>query len=314
MAIVTLVIFIWKPKVMEGIKRQIRRRKLKCINCESESHLYKECPEPVTSYGVIAIRNGNHSMSGLLESPDIYTCGVHSNAHSGNTVLPMNIINPEGKVKMYFMVQRRDTMGYVDFVRGRGNTPEQILKNVSEMTCSERRRIEIMDFDELWRNVWMNRDIPIYRKDKEDARLKFSKYDIPHLLKSSKCSWVTPEFGFPKGKKNIWESKFQCAIREFFEESGYSNRDNIKINKDPTWSEVYTGTDGIRYKHVYFTANVPDNSILNTSIDKNNVLQAGEISNCGWFTYEQCVDLIRPYNQEKKDVLTRVHRFYEKQT
>jgi len=42
-------------------------------------------------------------------------------------------------------------------------------------------------------------------------------------------------------------------------------------------------------------------------MDLTDIRQAGEISNIGWFTYEQCMKIIRPYDTAKKELLSRVH-------
>jgi ADP-ribose pyrophosphatase YjhB (NUDIX family) len=38
-----------------------------------------------------------------------------------------------------------------------------------------------------------------------------NKYDV----------WSEPEWGFPKGRRNYQEKDYECAVREFCEETGY---------------------------------------------------------------------------------------------
>ena len=75
------------------------------------------------------------------------------------------------------------------------------------------------------------------------------------------------------------------------------------------WNECFTGTNGIRYKHIYYIAQV-DSNIGPPTIDSTNIHQAGEVSNCAWVTFEQGMNLIRDYDVAKKDLFTRVHQYY----
>ena len=36
--------------------------------------------------------------------------------------------------------------------------------------------------------------------------------------------YKTPEWGFPKGRRNLYEKDLNCALREFSEETGYSSK------------------------------------------------------------------------------------------
>lgn len=43
-------------------------------------------------------------------------------------------------------------------------------------------------------------------------------------------------------------------------------------------------------------------------IDFYNKLQLGEVSNIGWFTLDECLLLIRPYDVEKKNIIKLVDK------
>jgi 8-oxo-dGTP pyrophosphatase MutT (NUDIX family) len=90
-----------------------------------------------------------------------------------------------------------------------------------------------------------------------------------------------------------------CAIREFEEETGCS-KDALKIiyNLLPV-EELFTGSNYKSYKHKYYIA------YMDNSINLNNY-QKSEVSKIEWKTYKECMQHIRPYNQEKIDILKRV--------
>ena len=62
------------------------------------------------------------------------------------------------------------------------------------------------------------------------------------------------------------------------------------------------GSNFKSYKHKYFIAFKKFNDI---SIPTN--FQKTEVSKLGWFTYEECLNKIRPYNLEKKNIITKIN-------
>ncbi|KAJ3170016.1 hypothetical protein HDU87_000482 [Geranomyces variabilis] len=152
-------------------------------------------------------------------------------------------------------------MGYVDFVRGRwpDHNPElqnRVLKTyLEEMTCEERARLRSMDFESLWDLVWTDHLSRIYISEGQEARNRYEKLDIAHLLATTTCCYTEPEYGFPKGRKNMYESNLDCAKREFQEETGYRS-EQYRILSDVPWVESFVGTNGIPYRHIYYAAEV----------------------------------------------------------
>ena len=124
---------------------------------------------------------------------------------------------------------------------------------------------------------------------------------------NNKILWNTPEWGIPKGRRNLKESNLHCAIREFEEETGIKKTQyNLIYQIDPI-DELFSGSNNIRYKHIYYVANAKNN-INNLEIDKNNFSQVSEISNINWFTFDECMNIIRNYSIEKKNVLEKLHK------
>ena len=128
---------------------------------------------------------------------------------------------------------------------------------------------------------------------------KYVSLELFH--KDTPVVYLEPEWGFPKGRRNIKESDRDCALREFEEESGYEDGQYKIIEEIDPEDELFSGTNNIRYKHIYYIGE----SIVNVplSINKDNFSQVSEIRTIKWFTYNEAVDIIRPYNNEKKDTL-----------
>ncbi len=248
-----------------------------CNNCGKNGHLFHQCKTPITSIGIILV----------------------------------DISSPQHK---YLMIRRKDTLGYIDFIRGRypSNNIGYIMNIINEMTESEKERITNYDFDTLWIKLWGNGGGLNNFAEQKQSKDKFELlqkglcingeiYTIFDLINSSTNKWKEPEWGFPKGRRNFNEKDFECGRREFQEETGIST-DNINIihNIIPI-EEIFTGSNLKSYKHKYYIAILKNNN----NIDINN-FQKTEVSKIEWKNYDNAIDSIRPYNLEKIDLIKRI--------
>jgi 8-oxo-dGTP pyrophosphatase MutT (NUDIX family) len=248
-----------------------------CNNCGTKGHIFYQCKQPITSVGIIVFR-----------------------------------INAKG-VREYLLIRRKDTIGYVEFMRGKYNIYSKIyLDNIiSEMTQDEKQRILTSDFGTLWKNLWGNDINTQYRGEEKSSRDKFDtlkygvttneqEYSLESLINETKGNWMETEWGFPKGRHNNQEKDLLCALREFEEETGYSRLSiNIIQNLMP-FEEIFTGSNYKSYKHKYYVASMEN-------VNENpSGYQDTEVSKMEWKTYDESIKLIRSYNLEKKEVLTRV--------
>jgi len=247
-----------------------------CNNCGKHGHLFHQCKNPITSSGIIVYNNNN---------------------------------NNELK---FLMICRKDSLGYVDFIRGKYHlyNKRYIINIINEMTILEKKNILEKEFDELWHDLWGDYIGIQYKseykisKDKFNLlklgiKLKTCEYNLVSLINESYTNWTDPEWGFPKGRRNMQEKDLSCAIREFEEETG-CHKDALKIiyNLLPL-EELFTGSNYKSYKHKYYIASMDD------TINLNNY-QKSEVSKIEWKTYNECLQHIRPYNKEKIDILKRV--------
>lgn len=293
-----------------------RYKNVCCVNCGEKGHVVRECNGPITSYGIIAFKvvhspseennDKNANLENILNDVKIQSpYYVPPHKERQNASYP--------KIK-FLMIQRKDTMGYTDFVRGKYPDPNvdtqaslQIIKTcLDEMTIQEKHRLKTMTFDEIWKELWVNHESKCFRNEYEAAKRKFSKLDIPSLLNLSTSSFAFTEFGFPKGRRNMKETNIACAEREFIEETGYGKTSYEFIKNYRTIHEEFVGTNGVQYRHVYYLVKMKGD-IPPPRIDHTNKIQAGEVKNIGWFTYDECLALLRPYDQAKKSVISKVY-------
>lgn len=116
-----------------------------------------------------------------------------------------------------------------------------------------------------------------------------------------KNGWETPEWGFPKGRKEYKENDYNCAMREFYEETGINIRLLHQITNILPFEENFMGSNYKTYKHKYYLMYMDyDDSLLESKYQKS------EVSNISWKTVDECIDCIRPYNIEKKTVIYNI--------
>ena len=253
-----------------------------CNNCGKTGHAFHQCKYPITSIGIIAFRKTKEGIK-------------------------------------YLMIRRKDTLGFVDFMRGKYPIYNQnyLCNIINEMTINEKKKLLNNSFDELWKDLWGDNIGIQYRIEENTSRNKFDLlkagitkgnqiFSLSTLINNSTTSWKETEWGFAKGRRNYQEKDINCALREFQEETGYSkNSINIIQNLIP-FEEIFTGSNYKSYKHCYYVAHI-DNTVKAFAN-----FQESEVSKLEWFTFTQALDKIRPYNQEKISILSRVDELINK--
>lgn len=263
-----------------------------CANCGGIGHVYKTCNHPVISYGIICYK--------LQYDKDT------------NSMYPL-----------YLMVQRKDSLCYVEFIRGKYslNKKDYILKLFMNMTQEERDKIKAHagDFLGLWNSMWCRNQAECknFNKEFKDSGDKFAMlskgykllnpvngestlFGLDYIFENTRSIYDETEWGFPKGRRNINEDDVACALREFREETGVQPW-NIRISRDiKPLEEIFTGSNDIRYKHVYYIARYLAQS--DPAISQNK-----EIRNVHWFSYAEAQQKIRDCNVERKELFKRLN-------
>ena len=196
-----------------------------CLNCGNHQHEYKNCCEPLTSWGIIAVKIENNKK----ERINIIHDKTIENNTTGIIINTLNDLNNMNKYmnNIYFlMVSRKHSLGYVEFLRGRykpGNV-SGITSMFEQMTKEEIEKIGEKKFDELWEEFWMsetmkNEMIKEYNKSKmlyeQLKNKKGVELGLDFYINNIKPKYKNPEWGFPKGRKCKGETDIECAKREF---------------------------------------------------------------------------------------------------
>lgn len=274
-------------------------------------HLYRQCNHPITSYGCIAFR--------LIFDPT------------------MNCVFPE-----YLMVQRKDSLAYVEFIRGKYSLQNivYIANLLSNMTADEHAKLLNNSFEDLWRELWSHNN-KVFAKEYTNAREKFNaltegyklrdlhghikRVELRSLIENLPSCLKETEWGFPKGRRNFHEDDKRCALREFREETGINLAQIRLLREFKPLEEIFSGTNHMRYKHVYYIAKYVANDVpcsrhafaasasasasasTGSLYDPSNKHQAREIKDVQWFSYQDAQSKINDANIERKELLKRVN-------
>lgn len=285
--------------------KDIKKKQLFCSNCGKIGHIYKRCKEPITSVGIIDIKINTDEVT-LPKEEQINIINYNNNNIS---ILLKNIDKYKDKIKFLF-IRRKQSLAYIEFVKGRydENDCEDICNLFKLMSPEEINFIKENDYKTLWSSLWKTN----IHFDEEFESVKnkceyIKNNGFYHIAINTKPLYLEPEWGFPKGKRNKKEKDIDCAVREFHEETGLSSNDyKLLYNIDPI-NEKFNGTNGVPYKHIYYVG--IDNSNKDLSINQDNYHQSNEIGDIKWLTYDEAVNKIRPYNEEKKKILNNIFIF-----
>lgn len=193
-----------------------------------------------------------------------------------------------GGDKQYLIVQRRDSLAFAEFLRGRYDPGDTgyITTLVGGMTHDERARLNAAvdgGFDKLWGAGTMR------HKDYKRGKSAFDRSVFNHPGCISMCLSGTtgresPEWGLPKGRRS-WtgESGVDCALRELAEETGLSSS-HVALTGSGGVRD-FRGGNGVQYRHVFYNATLvgacgdarPDLGEIRAAVWAN-VQQLGEIA------------------------------------
>lgn len=119
-----------------------------CNNCGKHGHLFHQCKNPITSSGIIVYNNAN--------------------------------------VLKFLMICRKDTLGYVDFIRGKYHlyNKRYIINIINEMTLLEKKNILEKEFDDLWHDLWGDYIGIQYKSEYKISKEKFNMLKLGIKLKT----------------------------------------------------------------------------------------------------------------------------------
>jgi hypothetical protein len=218
----------------------------------------------------------------------------------------INEINDINDNIQFLMVQRKHSLGYLEFMRGRYTLEniDNLIYLIEQMAPNEINDIANIDFDLLWNSLWDINNIKNKHHHKEYIQSKQKFYQIkmnyPNLIKNIKPLYNFNEWGFPKGRRESYESDLVCAIREFEEETNLEESNYTVLEKCKSIRENLTGTNGVSYAHNYFLSIINNNGGYKDEANR-------EIGQTSVLNILECLNKIRPYHKNKIRIIKHIY-------
>jgi len=257
-----------------------------CNNCGKKGHIYKNCKNPITSCGNIIFRDDG-------DEPEV------------------------------LMIQRKDSLCYIDFIRGKYDHKEinYIQTLIDKCSVNEKERLLTLSFHDLWKDLWLLKEDFVKNDDfkkclnkfnsiKEGVIFKDQKINIEYLIDNSKYKYTSSEWEFPKGRRNKNENNYECAKREFNEETNYDTSDYSIIHNVSPLNEEFTGENKVRYRYIYFIGKLT-NLEKQTKLDITNYEQISEIKNIKWLSKTKTMDKCRDYHYSRMKLIGNIFDFID---
>jgi 8-oxo-dGTP pyrophosphatase MutT (NUDIX family) len=250
-----------------------------CKNCNSIGHTYRECPYPISSYGII--------------------CYV--------------VINKE---LHFLMIQRKNSLSFMEFIKGNYKSMDipKINKLIQSMTKDEQQILDCNNFDIIWEKIWFqsnNKNTKEYIDAKTNFDSLMQRNILKEILSNNVRSINEPEWGFPKGRKKQNEKDIECSLREFTEETQFKAEDIKILDYTNPYNEIFFGTNKILYKHTYYIANFVGNIEI-PKFNKQCMQQIREIRAIKWMNYNDVIKHLNSHNIERIEIFKNIYNNLKK--
>jgi 8-oxo-dGTP pyrophosphatase MutT (NUDIX family) len=268
-----------------------------CNNCYKKGHYYKNCDQPLLSYGLCCFKKIDNNIK-------------------------------------FLMVKRRNTYTYIEFLRGMYDIQDvdYLQKMFTKMSINEKKKILEKDFKTLWNDLWL---IGNHNKNKNKNEfykgiIKFNilkksylndhnqEISLKYLIKNSEKKYKMEEWYFPKGKKeylidNI-ETNIQASLREFCEETNI-DKNLIKIYEKKILEESHLGSNNKYYKTIFYLSEYLGddlNDVINKFKNFKSSFQKTEIGNIKWIDISKLKNYFRDYEISKYELIENLEKIIEK--
>ena len=247
-----------------------------CRNCGNKGHSYRECNNPILSFGIILYHTDEEDKTEII------------------------------------MIERKDSLAFIEFIRGKYYNiynHDYIQLIIDRMSTEEKQRLLENTFDELWTNLWLNTDNINYKIKREYSKSKVlfnnlkdrKDLNLKYFIDHSASNYTNNEWELPKGRRENYENNKECAIREVNEETNIKHEMYSLLDYITPINEEYTGINNVRYKHNYYMGKMKQR--VDVYMNEENKDQQSEVRNIKWLTEEEGLNSIRDYDENKKSVI-----------
>lgn len=222
----------------------------------------------------------------------------------------------------YFLHERRFSVAYQALVMGNFNAHDIsfLVKLLQRTSAEERRRICRWSFKKIYCHLWGWFDT-FYQEKYNRVKTKWNilrrgliistGLDTQQVMSwKTLCAMVAHSaqkkntYEFPKGKRE-WvdgklESEWDCAVREFDQETQYGLRNCRLVPFQKPLVETFVGMNELEYTHKYY--------LMKCETMGNHAKQSSEARRIRWLTLEEALENIWEDETSKRQMLLDLHK------
>ena len=207
------------------------KQKKYCLNCNKYFHNYKNCNHGIISNGIISFNISNYAID-FVKFEKFLKNNLEHYIKNKKEVINTNI---NESIK-FLLVQRKHSLGFGELIRGHYDHKniESINYIIKQMNINEIECIKNKKFNDLWNYYWGGNGIK-NQKHLEEFKIAEKKFNYIKLTYETNTfvnsEYIFNEWGFPKGRRELYEENLECALREFKEETNIKNINYVYIYK-----------------------------------------------------------------------------------
>jgi 8-oxo-dGTP pyrophosphatase MutT (NUDIX family) len=115
-----------------------------------------------------------------------------------NGVIAFRRVPYTGEIQ-YLMICRKNTLGYIDFLRGKYSVYNKnyILNMMTQMTVEEKEKLRTLKFDSIWRDLWGEEpdiNAPEHLRENDDIIKERAVSATPTVIKRHEDTFVRERF------------------------------------------------------------------------------------------------------------------------
>lgn len=188
------------------------------------------------------------------------------------------------KNKKFLLVQRKDSYAYMQLCKNYHTlTPSLIETYIHSLTKEEVGNLLHNTPIQIWNQLFLKREYTYYVfKNRSIHNIKNIQIKYKSILQKIN-NFPELKWSFPKGGKNYNESRKQCAIREFREETNL-NVNITLLTVDPISTMIYNK------KCIFYIGVLTENELPIIKKKYENCV-SNETKNVKWFTKDEIFKL-----------------------
>jgi 8-oxo-dGTP pyrophosphatase MutT (NUDIX family) len=207
----------------------------------------------------------------------------------------------------FLLSQRRDSLNFIKVLRNLHRfQKEDWVTMLEKITTDELERIKSHDFDAVWEDLHIVKTNKVYITERHRARQNYKEMKLLIEDYDQIEGGGTKEWGIPKGRRRRAETGYDCALREWEEETQLS-KDILRIvDTRPFYYNLRYG-----YKAVCvecWLAEITNDPNIQKQMTKIRPYVSSEVGDLKWSTIEEA-EILLP--KSIYEMLIDVNRFVQ---